>query len=102
MARVETAGDVSAFDGHLDAHISVARAFSLHVAQCGESLFERAARRNRGPRCAKRQRILKQLNVVSALGWVFALQKDVGVRVNQSGKNGSPGEIDERGAGWEI
>ena len=77
-------GNISALDGHLDADIAIARTFGLHVAHGREALFERAPRRNRGSRRAKGQRILQQLNVVSALGWDFPLQKDVRVRIDQA------------------
>src|SRR5207244_1516603 len=44
------AGDAPFIDGHLDAEVAVPRSLGLHVADGGEPLFERAARRDGGPR----------------------------------------------------
>ena len=95
-------GNVSAFNRHLDAHVAVTRTFGFHVAQRGEALFERPPHRDRRPRRAKRQRILQQLNVVSALGGIFSLKKNVRVGVDQPGKHRGLREIDEGGARWEV
>src|ERR1700674_3779871 len=81
-------GDVSALDGLFDADVAIARAFRLHVAQGGESLLQRAPRGNRGSGRTKRQRILQNVDVVSALCGLLTLQKDMGMRIDQAGQYG--------------
>src|SRR5207302_4038749 len=88
-------GNASLVDGLLDADVAVSRTLGLDVADGGESLLQRAARRNGGPRRAIRERILQQLHVITTLGRVFTLQKNVRVRIDQAGHHGHAGEVDD-------
>src|SRR5271163_654841 len=81
-------GNISAFNGHLDANVAIASAFGFHVAQGSESLFERTPHRYGCPSRAECERILEQLNVVSTFGGNFALQENVCVSIDQTGKDG--------------
>ena len=92
------AGDVAAFDGLLDAHVAIARAFGLDVAQRGKALLQRPPGGNRGPRRPQGQRIFQDVGVIAALRRVFSLQEDVGMGVDQAGENRGMGEIDQVGA----
>ena len=51
-AKQSRPGDRPFFNGLLDFHVAVSRAFGFHVAQRGESLFQSAPHRNRGARGA--------------------------------------------------
>src|ERR1700687_5311030 len=86
--------NVSAFNGLFDAHVAITRTFGFHITQRGEALFERAPHRDCRPSRAERQRILEQLNVVSALGGLFTLQKNVGGGINQPRKHRGLREVD--------
>ena len=95
-------GNVSAFDRLLDSDVAVARAFGLQIAQRGETLLQRAPRRNRGPRRAKGQRIFQDVGVVASLRRVFSLQENVGMGIDQAGQYGGVREIDGGGAGGNF
>src|SRR5205807_4822541 len=53
------AGNASLIDGLLDADVAVSRTLGLDVADGGESLLQRAARRNGGPRRRLAERVLQ-------------------------------------------
>ena len=93
------AGNPPFVDGHLDPDVAIAGAFGLHIANGGETLLERAARGHRRTRGAICQRIFQQLNVVATLRRIFALQKDVGVRVDHAREHGHVRQIDDSRAG---
>jgi hypothetical protein len=86
--------DASLIDGHLDSDVAIPGTLGLHVAEGGEALLQRASYGHRCARGAIGDGIFQQLNVVAPLGRIFALQKDVGVRVDHAGKNGHVRQID--------
>src|SRR4051812_17228154 len=88
------AGNVSAINRLLNADVTVAGAFGLHVAKRGETLVQRPLCRNRRAGGAERQRILQDVGVVTAFRWNFALEEYVGMRIDKAGQNGGRGKID--------
>ena len=106
MARVDDEqprpGNIAAFNRLLDADVAVARTFGLHVAQRGEALLQRPPRRNRGSCRAQRERRVQNVGVVAALRGIFALQKNVRVRIDQAGQHGVFRQIDHRRAGGNL
>ena len=87
------AGDFPVVDGLLDVDVGVHRAFGFDVTQGGEAVGEsdlRIACRQNG---AVRNRLLEELLVVILRGDV-SLQQNVGVSIDEAGKDGGFGEID--------
>src|ERR1019366_4839899 len=95
-------GDVALIYSHLDSDIAVTGALSLHVADGSKALLQGAPRRNRCARRAVRQRKLQQLNVVATQGRVFSLEKEVGVRLDQSRQHGGVRQVDDLCAGRDL
>src|ERR1700687_3116534 len=83
------------FDGLLDLNVSIACAFGLDVAQCSKALLESVAHGNRGPSSAQAGTGAKNVGVITALGGLFAPQKNMRVRIDQTGKNGKCRKIDD-------
>src|SRR5205814_292117 len=96
------AGDVSAFNSLLDANVTVAGTLRFNVPKRGEALLQGTPDRNRGARCTQRERIFQDVDVVSALGWVFALQENVRMRIDKAGKHSSAGEVNQRCPGGSV
>src|SRR5439155_18304269 len=91
--------NIAALDRLLNAHVAIARTLSLDIAQCGEALLQCTTRRDRSPRRTEGQWILQDVGVIPALRWVFTLQKNMGVGIDQSWQHGGVGEIDHSGVG---
>jgi hypothetical protein len=69
----------------LDADVTVPGTFGFDIPERGESLFKRTPSGDCGASGAKSQRSIQDVGVVSALGGIFSLQKDVGVRIDEAG-----------------
>src|ERR1700730_4459858 len=91
-------GDLAAFDRQLDANVAITRAFGFHIAQRGKTLLQRASSRYRGPRRPQCQRIFQDVGVIASLRWLFSLQEDVSVGINQAGEHGGTRKVDGAGA----
>ena len=89
-------------DGLLDAHIAITGAFGLYVAQRGEALLQRPPRRNRGPRCAQRERGVQDVGVVSPLRGIFALQENVRVGIDEAGQDRGFRQVNHSRAGGNL
>ncbi len=96
------AGNKAAVNGLLDADIAIAGSLGLDISQRRKTLLQGTAYGNRRARRSQRSRILQDVDVVSPFGGVFSLQKNVGVGVDQAGKNGSFRKINDGGAGWNL
>src|SRR6266851_8768036 len=93
-------GNEAGIDGLFDSDVAVTGAFGFHVTQRGKALLQSATHRYRRTGCAIRIGMFEELNVVSTFRRIFSLEKDVGVRINQPGKNCDLcGKIDDRGVG---
>ncbi len=95
-------GNVSSLNRLLDADIAIACALGFHIPQCGKALLQRPPGRYRGSCRAHRQRRCQNVGVVAALRGIFALQEDVRVRIDQSGKHGLFREVDHRRTGGDL
>src|SRR5262249_25433266 len=85
-------------NGLLDVDVGVHGAFGFDVADGGEAVVERGARRNRGGDGAIRDRVLAQVFVVVRARDV-ALQEHVRVTVDETGQHGRAAQIDHSRAG---
>src|SRR6266852_3941608 len=89
-------GDDAALDGDLHVDVGVHRALGLQVADGGEAVHQRGARRHRGADGPVGSRLLEELLVVVRRGDV-ALEKDVGVVVDQPRQERGVAEVDDLG-----
>src|SRR4051812_26695872 len=96
------AGNDAFVDCLFNADVAVTSAFGFDITNRGEALFECAMRGNNGARGAVSKRMLEQLRVISTLGRIFALQKDVSVRVNEAGEHGGTRKIDHVRTGGNL
>src|SRR5580700_6619813 len=94
--------NVTLLDGLFNADIAITGAFSFDVAEGGEALFKRSARGNRGPRRAQRERSVQDVGIVSALRWIFSLQKDVSVGIDEAGQERGLRQVDYGRAGGNL
>src|SRR5215469_17934282 len=76
-------GNIALIDRHLQSYIAVSGAFGLKIAHCGEALLKRPTRRNCGSRRTIGDRELENLDVTAAFIGIFALQEQMGVRLDQ-------------------
>ena len=83
------AGNVAFFNRFFDSDVAISRPFGFQIAQCGEALLQGAPSRDSGPDRAQRQRRIENIGVVTALGGIFPLQKNVRVRIDKPGQDGS-------------
>ena len=89
------AGNCAFRDRLFDSDVAVACAFGFDVAQRRESLLESPAAGNGRARRSQRNTRLQNVCVVSALGRIFAPQKNMRVRVNHSRQHCGGGKIDD-------
>src|SRR5215469_7980442 len=89
--------NIALIDRHLQAYIAVSGAFGLKIAHRGEALLKRTTRRNRGSSRTIGNRELENLDVIAAFIGIFALQEQMGVRLDQSRKHGRVRKINRGG-----
>ena len=87
--------DDALVDRALDADVAVAGALGLDVADGGEALLQGTARGHDRARHAVRGRVVEQLHVVTAGFRHLALEKDVGVAVDEPGQQGGVAEVED-------
>jgi len=101
MARVATCmrgpGTSPFCDGFFHVDVGVHGAFGFEVTNRGEAVFKSNARVARAEDSAVRNGILQKLLVIVLRGDV-AVEKNVGVRINEAGEDGGFGQVEHFGA----
>ena len=101
-AEQSRSGNRALGDGLLDFHVTVTGAFGFDIPQRGETLIQCATARVGRAGSAQRDPSVQDVRVVAPLVWLFTPQKDVRVRIDQSGENRRGRKVDHLGVAGNL